>query len=143
MKDESISNKTNCIFCKIDRGEVTAEKVYEDKDTLAFLDIRPNNVGHTLVVPKEHYENTYSTPDNVLCAVIKTAKKVAVAVKKGTGADGINITNNNDSPAGQLIFHTHFHIVPRFTDDGFKHWPGKEVREDTLKEAAEKIRKSL
>ena len=138
-----VPNGVNCIFCKIIKGELSAEKVYEDKETFAFLDIRPNNVGHTLVVPKEHYENIYSTPDNVLCAVIKTVKRIAVAVKKGTGADGINIVSNNERPAGQIIFHTHFHVVPRFSDDGFRGWPGKEVHEDTLKEEAEKIRKEI
>ena len=78
-----------CVFCKIIAGEIPADKVYEDADTLAFLDIRPNSPGHTLVVPKKHSENLYDMDDHHLAAVMRTAQKVAIAVKKAVGAHGI------------------------------------------------------
>ena len=115
----------DCVFCKIAQGEIPADKIYEDKNFLAFLDIKPNNPGHALIIPKKHYENLYEMPDEVLSAIAPLIKKLAIAIKKGTGADGINIGMNNESSAGQIVQHAHFHIIPRFANDGLRHWPGK------------------
>lgn len=134
----------DCLFCKIIAGDIPSAKVYEDEHTYAFLDIFPTNIGHTLVVPKDHHENIHDIPEETLGHVMNTVKKLSSAVKKGVSADGINILMNNDTAAGQIIFHAHIHIVPRFADDGFKHWQGKrqyEDGEDT--EVAEKIGKAL
>lgn len=134
----------DCIFCKIIAGEIPAEKVYEDDTVVALLDMRPVNVGHTLVMPKKHYTNIYDTPDEVMAHLAVVIKKLAVAVKEGAEADGINVEMNNDGPAGQIIFHTHIHIVPRFTDDGFHHWRGNRPYQDgEMIEMREKIQKHL
>lgn len=112
-----------CLFCKIIAGEIPSTKVYEDDTVLAFLDIHPVNIGHTLVIPKAHHTNLYETPDEDLAHIMAVVKKLSISIKSGLNADGINIEMNNDAPAGQLIFHTHIHIIPRFSDDGFTHWP--------------------
>ena len=133
----------DCIFCKIVRSEIPSEKIYEDADTLAFLDILPSNPGHTLVIPKKHSENLYDIDDHSLAAVIRSAQKVAKAVKKAVGADGINLAMNNESAAGQIIFHPHFHVIPRFKEDGYKHWGKKPYKEGEAKAVSEKIRSAL
>jgi len=133
----------NCIFCKIVKGEIPAEKVYEDDYTFAFLDINPGNPGHTLIIPKEHTENLYTISDEVLCRVMISTRKVALAVKHGMDADGIHLVVNNEKPAGQIIFHFHIHIVPRFVEDDFKWGVHKSYKESEIKEIAEKIKKEL
>lgn len=114
----------NCLFCKIVSGEIPCTKIYEDATVLAFLDIHPVNIGHTLVIPKSHHTNLYETPDETVAHLMTVVKKLSVAIKDAVSADGINIEMNNDSVAGQIIFHTHIHIVPRFSGDGFTHWNG-------------------
>jgi|SRR5271168_2974773 len=139
-----IANRdSNCIFCKIIDGSIPADKVYEDEHTLAFLDIRPTNVGHTLVIPKDHFENIYTTPDETLCRLMISVRKIALAVKNAVDAEGINISMNNERPAGQLVFHTHIHIIPRFETDGFKSWGHTEYKDGEAEKVAEDIRISL
>lgn len=134
----------DCLFCKIITGEIPSQKVYEDDATLAFLDIHPVNIGHTLVVPKAHHANLYETPDEVLAQMMAVVKKLSIAVKDALHADGINIEMNNDSVAGQIIFHSHIHIVPRFPGDGFKHWHGARGYNDgEAIEVAQKIATTL
>ncbi|MEN9647517.1 MAG: hypothetical protein RLY57_321 [Candidatus Parcubacteria bacterium] len=137
-----IDNK-ECLFCKIAAKEIPAQIIYEDAQTVAFLDISPNNHGHTLVIPKDHFENIYTLPQEALCQVMLTVQKVAVAVKIATQADGINVTNNNESAAGQEIFHSHFHVIPRHSNDGFPHWPHKAYIGDEMEKMAEKIKKEV
>jgi len=133
----------DCIFCKIAKGEIPADKVYEDKNCLAFLDITPVNPGHVLLISKKHYENLYDLPDEELKNLAPIIKKLAVAIKKGVNADGINIGMNNERPAGQLVSHAHFHIMPRFSNDNLSHWPGKPYQEDESKQVAEQIKKFI
>ncbi|MDD5318248.1 MAG: HIT domain-containing protein [Candidatus Pacebacteria bacterium] len=133
----------DCLFCKIIEGSISSYKVYEDADTYAFLDINPNNHGHTLVVPKDHFENIYGTPDETLCRTMITARKVAIAVKNALNADGVNININNETAAGQIIFHTHIHIIPRFNNDGFKHWAQKSYLPGEAESVLEKIKEKL
>jgi histidine triad (HIT) family protein len=106
----------DCIFCKIIRNEIPAVKIYEDNETLAFLDINPDTKGHTLIIPKNHHENIYSIPVETWCLMNITAQKLAIAIKNSLSADGINIIMNNESAAHQLIFHGHIHIIPRYND---------------------------
>jgi len=136
-------NTTDCLFCKIIRSEIPSERVYEDADSFAFLDIHPNNPGHTLVIPKKHSENLYDMDDHGLAAIMRTAQKVALAIKEAVGADGINLNMNNEPAAGQLILHPHIHVIPRFKEDGYKHWGRQAYKEGEAKEVAEKIRSSL
>ncbi|KKU79674.1 MAG: Histidine triad protein [Parcubacteria group bacterium GW2011_GWA2_47_7] len=116
--------ENDCLFCKIIKGEIPSHKIYEDESTYAFLDIHPINRGHTLVVPKEHHENIYDTPSEVFQSVMKTVHLLASKIKQAIGSEGINIGINNERAAGQLVFHLHAHIIPRWSDDGHMHWHG-------------------
>jgi len=108
----------SCIFCRIVRKQALASVVYEDGAVIAFLDIRPLNMGHTLVIPKAHFVDIIDTPEEQISQVHKVSKRIAAAVKKATGADGISIIQQNGKAAGQDVFHLHVHVVPRF--DGQK-----------------------
>lgn len=132
-----------CLFCKIVRKESPATIVYENEHVTAFLSIHPVNLGHTLIVPNVHSENLYETPDEDLSNVIIASKKIASAIKSALGADGINIINNNERGAGQVIFHTHFHIIPRFHDDGYAHWRGPDRSDKEIHEVGDKIKAIL
>lgn len=134
----------SCIFCKIVQGEIPSHKIHETETTLAFLDIDPINIGHSLVIPKEHFENIYEIPDEILGDLMKSAKKLAKAIKKGLKADGINVTMNNDHAAGQRVFHLHIHVIPRLHDDGHPIWQGKRNYEEGEKdEVTKKITEAL
>ncbi len=135
---------SDCIFCKIVKREIPSDIIYEDDKILAFVDISPINKGHSLVIPKEHYENSLATPDEILKDLIVVVKKVALAVKEVTGAEGINFGINNGAAAGQVVFHTHMHVIPRFKSDGLKLWgSGEYENEQEKKEMAEKIKGGL
>lgn len=108
----------DCLFCKIVSGKVPCSKVYEDDYHLAFLDIYPANKGHTLVIPKKHYAHFSQIHPKEIGKLTEAVQKVALAVKEGCKADGINVFLNEGKAAGQVIFHAHFHVVPRFLDDG-------------------------
>lgn len=110
----------DCIFCKIISGEIPCSKVYEDELFIAFLDISPIRKGHTLVVPKKHFDNIFDTPEEEAAEIYKVAAKVATAVKEATKSSGVNIIQNNGTDAGQEVFHSHLHIIPRAKGDGFK-----------------------
>ncbi len=134
----------NCIFCKIVAGEIPAEKVYEDSEVLGFLTLSPNNKGHVLVIPKDHIENIYGFSDELACRIILATKKIAIAVKNGLDADGVNIIMNNEEAAGQVVFHSHTHIVPRFNNDGLHtNLPIKEYLAGEMSEFGEKIKKEV
>lgn len=110
-----------CIFCKLVAGEIPSTRVYEDDHVLAFMDISPIIKGHVLVIPKEHIDPITSASDALLHQLITTTRSVAEAVSKGLQADGINIIQNNGTAAGQDVPHLHFHVIPRFKNDGH-HW---------------------
>ena len=129
----------DCIFCKIIEGKLPAQKVYENKDLVAFLDIHPINPGHTLVVPKEHCKNLLDMPERMIEKTFVAAKKIAHAVKKGTNAEGINVGMNNDPASGQVVFHAHIHIIPRYNNDGLKLWPGKPYQDGQAREIQKRI----
>jgi histidine triad (HIT) family protein len=129
----------DCIFCKIINGEIPSSKVYEDEEVFAFLDIGPVNKGHTLVIPKEHHETIVDIPDDLLHKVIVVVKKLSKAVKEGVGADGFNVLMSNHEAAGQVVPHAHFHIIPRLSSDGLKHWPHGKYDEGEMDSVKEKI----
>ncbi len=134
----------SCIFCKIVAKEAASSLVYEDKSVMAFLDIRPLTIGHTLVIPKDHYVDIFDIPPKELASVHLTAKLLAFAVKKATDADGISIIQQNGKAAGQDIFHFHVHVVPRFSGQTLPRFSElKEVERMKLDEMAEKIRQQL
>lgn len=133
----------DCVFCKIIEGKIKSYKVYEDGSALAFLDINPVNPGHTLVVSKKHYANLEEIPEDELCRLISAVKKVGLAVKKGMGVAGYNLTENNDPVAGQIIPHIHFHIIPRVEGDGLKLWPQGKYEEGKAEETMDKIKNAI
>ena len=122
MNQEKLK-KPECLFCKIIKGELPATKIYEDEKSFAFLNINPVNPGHSLVIPKEHFSNIYDTPEEIMAHLIKVSKKICLALKV-LETDGVNIIENNNQAAGQVIFHTHLHLIPRFAKDGLVEWPG-------------------
>ena len=122
----------DCLFCNIATGAIPSEKIYEDEDTFAFLDIHPINRGHTLVIPRAHHANMYEVPEETFTKVMRTAHLLAPKIKQAVGADGINIGINNDKAAGQLVFHLHAHIIPRFEGDGHAHWHGNPYQEGEI-----------
>ncbi len=132
-----------CIFCKIAKGEIPCSKVYEDDSILAFLDVAPVHKGHTLIIPKEHYMTILDTPEETMLRIAPLLRKIAAAVKASMKCDGINICQNNFRPAGQLVDHIHFHIIPRFEGDGLKTWPQGEYKEGEMEETLEKLKSSL
>ncbi|QQR40556.1 HIT family protein [Devosia rhizoryzae] len=102
------------IFAKILRGEIPAHKVYEDDTALVMMDIFPQSRGHTLVIPKPASRNLLDADPADLAAVIPLVQRVAIAVQTATGADGIRLAQFNEAPAGQTVFHLHFHIIPAY-----------------------------
>lgn len=133
----------NCIFCKIIKGEIAAEKVYEDDSIFAIMDIKPVSRGHVLVLPKSHANDFLSTPDEVLQDTIKKVKKIGSAIMTAVNSQGLNITTNNGAAAGQVVFHLHFHLIPRFGDDNLPVWPHHQTEHLKREEIAEMIRKQL
>lgn len=115
IKNKSDQGKT--VFEKIVAGEIPCHKIYEDDDTFAFLDINPHSRGHALVIPKISYENIHELPTETAKKLFVSVQKVANAVKKITCADGIKIVMNNGSVAGQIVFHAHIHIIPKYEID--------------------------
>lgn len=103
-----------CIFCRIVAGEAPAYVVYEDGTALAFMDIRPLEEGHTLVIPKRHYAYLHEVPDEEVAQLFTAVKRVARAAMEAVGADGVTIVQNNGHAAGQEIFHVHVHVIPRY-----------------------------
>src|SRR3989338_1218763 len=118
---------SECIFCKIVKKEIPADIVFENDHILAFLDINPVNAGHTLIVPKQHCTDLLYTPDDIIKDMMVHTKKVAKAAVAAVKANGFNIGINTKPAAGQVVFHTHLHIIPRFSNDGLKHWPHKKL----------------
>ncbi len=137
-------NNGSCIFCRIAQKQVPASIVYEDEKAMAFLDIKPLNEGHTLVIPKEHYENIFDIPRELIAYLHGVTKHIAVAVEETTKADGISIIQQNGEAAGQEIFHLHVYVIPRY--EGQKLPSFSELAEadrEQLSQTAAKIRQNL
>lgn len=130
----------DCVFCRIVRGEASASVVYENEGVLAFLDIRPINEGHTLVIPKRHYAHIWELPEAEVARVFITARRIAGALREALGAAGIRIVQLNDRAAGQEVFHLHVHVIPYYGEAT----PGRRAaRKTELDRIAEKIRERL
>lgn len=128
---------------KIVRHEIPANIVYEDEETIAFLDVKPVNPGHTLVIPKKFAKNIFDVDETTLSAVMRTVQKISRSLRETLRAEGVNVHINNEVAAGQAVFHLHVHVIPRFSNDGLEHWHGKEYTEGQAAEIAEKIRQAL
>jgi len=133
----------DCIFCKIIRGEIPCNKIYEDKNIIAFLDIKPVNPGHTLIVSKKHTVNILDTPESTLKQMIIATKKLSAAIKDAVDAKGINININNNKTAGQAVSHIHFHIIPRFENDGRELWHGADYKDNEAEEIKKAVKEAI
>ena len=137
-------NVENCLFCKMASGQIPVAKIYEDDVVLSFLDIGPVSDGHTLIIPKQHYENIHSCPAELLGEVALRIGKIADAVTNAMNSDGYNVMCNNGRAAGQVIDHLHFHLIPRRMGDGvFNRWPSYKYQEGRIDKIAEQIRKKF
>lgn len=134
----------HCVFCKILAGEIPAAKVYEDEETLAFLDIAPFNYGHTLVIPKRHCHGLSDMPGESRDRLFAAAALIAPVVLRVTGATGFNLLLNNGQAAGQEVPHAHLHIIPRFVDDKvLLNAPQKQYGDGEMAALQEKIQQRL
>jgi histidine triad (HIT) family protein len=131
------------IFDKIIRKEIPAEILYEDDHVIVFLDIFPVNPGHTLFVPKESCENMMCTSDDALAHLFAVAKKLAPAILESVGARDFNFTTNSGAFAGQVIMKTHFHLIPRFENDGHKMWGSVNASFEELAELRKNIQSKM
>lgn len=139
-----MSRDANCIFCKIIEGKIPCHLLYEDKQTLAFLDIGPLSRGHSLVIPKSHYVTLETMPIELATACMKTVARVGTAVLGATGAEAWNVLQNNGPLAGQVVGHVHFHIIPRADSDGLGfRWPTGTLTDLGAKELTEAILAAL
>jgi len=129
----------NCLFCKIAKGEIPCNKLYEDNDIMAFLDIRPTTKGHTLIIPKKHEETLLETKPELLAKMLPIIQQIAKVEKEIFAAKGFNIGINIGKEAGQEVNHTHIHLIPRYGNDGLHHWPRQDASADELAIVAEKI----
>ena len=133
-----MTENNDCIFCKIIKNDIPSTKVFEDEKVLAFLDIRPVNKGHVLIIPKEHCETLLDMSENMLKEVMVATKKIAKSFRKGLKAEGFNLKMNNFPLGGQEVMHAHIHLIPRFENDGIMSPPQKKYEEgemDKIKEA--------
>lgn len=134
---------TDCIFCKIAKGKVPSEKVYEDKDCIAFLTIGPVHKGHTLVVPKRHVINLFDMDDKTVKKLFLAVKKLIHPVTLAFEADGANVSINNNEASGQAVMHAHVHIIPRYKDDSLPAWPHMTYADGEMKSCGDRIRQKI
>ena len=138
MKDE------NCIFCKLANGDIPTVSLYEDEDFNVIFDAGPASFGHSLIIPKNHYENIFEMPEELVKKAFALAKKLAPVLVEVFEADGFNILQNNGKAAGQSVFHFHIHLIPRKSGDGvMKEWTPGTRDIEKLKGALPEIRKKL
>jgi histidine triad (HIT) family protein len=131
----------DCLFCKIVSGAVESACVYEDGEMYAFLDINPLARGHTLLVPKGHYPTLLDFPAEYGLPLAGAMRRIAGALMRETGCGGFNCISNNFGAAGQVVFHSHWHIVPRFDEDGLLAVrPGKYKDNEEMRQLAKSVR---
>jgi histidine triad (HIT) family protein len=131
------------IFAKILRGEIPSHRVYEDDDVVAFMDVMPQSEGHALVVPKAPSRNLLDADPAVLAKVIPVVQCVANAAKAAFQADGITVMQFNEAPAGQTVYHLHFHVIPRFDGVPLKAHSGRMEDGSVLAANAAKLKAAL
>jgi histidine triad (HIT) family protein len=131
------------IFAKILRGEIPSQRVFEDDHTIVIMDIMPRGPGHVLVIPRAVCRNVLDAPVDALAAVARTTQAMARAVIKAFGADGVTIQQFNESAGGQVVFHLHVHIIPRFEGVAMRPHTGDMEKPEVLAAHAEKIRAAL
>jgi histidine triad (HIT) family protein len=133
----------DCIFCRIAAGEMPAERIIETPGVLAFLDIGPVNYGHTLVIPKAHYQNLLDLPEALWTEMGQVSRRVARALQAALHAQGFNLGMNNFEAAGQEVFHVHLHVIPRYHRDGLKLFPQESYKPGDREKTGEQLRRVL
>ncbi len=128
----------DCIFCKISKGEIPCNKIYENEDFLVFLDIKPVSDGHLLIIPKKHIIWMQDTDDETISKIFKLTKKMMLALKNGLNCDYVQ-----ESVVGNEIPHFHIHLIPRYNGDNFRNFPTKEYKEGEVQKIIEKITQAL
>lgn len=118
---------SECIFCKIIKGEIPSCRIYEDDLVYAFLDIGPINFGHTLVIPKEHHESSATIPEATAGRMFRIGSRIGVALKRELDYEAFNLHLADGTAAGQVVMHAHLHVIPRGVEDGF-HWNWRQLR---------------
>lgn len=132
----------NCIFCKIASGQIPSTTIYEDEDFRAILDMGPAAEGHTLILPKEHFDDLTELDDALGAKVLPLAARIGRAMKAGLGCAGFNLVQNNGEAAGQTVKHFHMHVIPRYEGGPvIAGWTPGETTPDAMSETAEKIRR--
>jgi histidine triad (HIT) family protein len=132
-----------CIFCRIVRGDLPSNKVYEDEHYIAFLDINPFSRGHTLVSPKEHGETIWDMKEDQIGGLFLTASKVSKAVVEATGAEGFRFVQNNGEAANQAVAHVHVHVIPVMMEHKGKSMNRLKLEESEMEATASAIRKAM
>jgi diadenosine tetraphosphate (Ap4A) HIT family hydrolase len=142
-----MSREENCIFCKIVAGEAPSSAVFEDETCVAFLDVAPIQPGHTLLVPRDHASSLAELDPEMGVRLFQTGQKVAAALYGGLGCDGVNLFLADGAAAGQDVFHTHLHVLPRHEGDGlgsaFRSEAEEVVSRSELESVAERIKSSF
>jgi histidine triad (HIT) family protein len=133
----------DCIFCRIVEGQLPAARVLETPEVLAFLDIAPVNYGHTLIIPKRHYQNFLDLPDELWKEMGQVSRRVAQALRTTLQAQGFNLGMNNFEAAGQVVFHAHLHLIPRYHNDGLQLFPQESYRPGDMEKTAAQLRQAL
>ena len=134
---------SDCLFCKIIGGSIPSRKVYEDDETLAFLDIFPANRGHTLVIPKKHSVDVHDTDAATYGLVASSAKKVADLLQATLGSEGTSVFQMSREAGWQTVFHLHIHVIPRWSGDSLhKPWDIKAATDEELEEVLRKIQRT-
>ncbi len=136
--------KDDCVFCKIIKGDIPSATIYENEEFKVILDRFPSNLGHVLVLPKQHIENIFEMPEQIAAEIFKLVTKVAPIVKEQLNCDGINIIQNNGEAAGQSVPHFHIHIIPRHKKDGLlKLWKPTEPTDEQIEQMKQKLSKAF
>jgi histidine triad (HIT) family protein len=134
---------SDCIFCRIVAGDLPAARVLETPEVLAFLDLAPVHYGHTLIIPKVHYPTLLELPGAIWEEMGQAGRRVAQALRTVLQAQGFNLCMNNLEAAGQVVFHAHLHIVPRYFGDGLQLFPQGSYRPGEMEKTAAQLRQSL
>lgn len=134
----------DCVFCGIGRGAIPCHRIWESEAALAFLDIGPLAKGHTLLIPKRHFQDIRDVSEDVLHAMLAESPKLADAVMRATGASGLNLLQNTGRSSGQEVPHIHFHLIPRIEGDGLGYrWNAGRYAENEAESVREQIAHEL
>jgi histidine triad (HIT) family protein len=135
--------RADCIFCRIVAGDAPSYPVYADDEVLVFMDIQPVAEGHTLIIPKAHYENLFEATEEAMAAVARVSVRIARAIRTALEPDGVFVAQTNGAAAGQTVFHYHLHLIPRWQGGTLTLHGRKTAAPDKLIEIAERISRSL